>query len=569
MDLSIGKSRWLRISTLVAGIAVLVSACGTSTSTSDQPKNGGTLTFRLDADAQSMNPFEGASSDVSTARAIEWMWPNLYDADKNLNIVPGLADGMPTVSSDSLTYTVKLKKNAKWSDGSPITADDVVMTVKMQADPNLDTDSSFDWGELKSVEKVDQYTVKFVTNDPFAPFLANNLATFVAPASVYGKLDPAKMRKDPTNQNPGITGGPYTFVKWVPGSEIDLQANPNFYGGKPHIDKIVERIITNETAGAQALLNGDVGYSPEITSAARSSLKNQSAVKLYEYPDLAYYDVRMNLRAGHPFADKNVRLAFAYALDKDSIVKAATDGAGTTMWGDVPPASWAYDDTAVVKFTQDVSKAKGLMQTAGYTIGSNGIATKGGKPFTYDFCYRADKPQRQKAVEIMSDQLKAIGMNLKPKGIDFKVYYKGKAKGGCGLQTGEFDLGFAGWGLALDPDDYQIFSKAWIRPENNPSGENYTGFSSPELDALLNQERTTVKPTVDATKAARKTIFNQIQKILGGDVITYFMWADNSAQGFSSNVAGVVAGGKGTDMNYIDQFRNTQAFATWWLKNAK
>jgi peptide/nickel transport system substrate-binding protein len=569
MDQSIGKSRWLRVSTLVAGVAVLVSACGTSsTNTSDQPKNGGTLTFRLDADAASLNPFE-MGADVSTARAAEWLWPNLYDADKNLNIVPGLADGMPTVSSDSLTWTVKLKQNAKWSDGTPITADDVVSTVKIQADPNLDTDATFDWSPLKSVTKVDQYTVKFVTNDPFAPFLANNLATFVAPASVYGKIDPAKMRKDLTNQNPGIVGGPYTFVKWVPGSEIDLQANANFYGGKPHIDKIVERIITNETAGAQALLNGEVGYSPEITSAARSSLRNSSAVKLYEYPDLGYYDVRMNLRAGHPFADKNVRLAFAYALDKDSIVKAATDSSATTLWGDIPPASWAYDDTAVVKFAQDVNKAKGLMTTAGYTIGSDGVATKGGKKFVYDFCYRADKPQRQKAVEIMADQLKAIGMSLKPKPIDFKVYYKAKAKGGCGLQTGEFDLGFAGWGLSLDPDDYQIFSKAFIRPENNPSGENYTGFSSPELDALLNQERTALKSTDAATKAARKAIFNQIQKILGGDVITYFMWSDNSAMGFNSNVAGVVAGGKGNDMNYVDQGRNTQIFAQWWLKNAK
>src|SRR6267143_1013063 len=278
MDQSIGKSRWLRVSTLVAGVAVLVSACGTSsTNTSDQPKNGGTLTFRLDADAASLNPFE-MNADVSSARAAEWLWPNLYDADKNLNIVPGLADGMPTVSADALTWTVKLKQNAKWSDGTPITADDVVTTVKIQADPNLDTDATFDWGELKSVEKVDQYTVKFVTNHPFAPFLAANLATFVAPASVYGKIDPAKMRKDPTNQNPTVVGGPYTFVKWVPGSEIDLQANANFYGGKPHIDKIVERIITNETAGAQALLNGEVGYSPEITSAACSSLRNSSAV---------------------------------------------------------------------------------------------------------------------------------------------------------------------------------------------------------------------------------------------------------------------------------------------------
>src|SRR5260370_24386955 len=168
MDLSIGKSRWLRVSTLVAGMAVLLSACGGSSSTGQTITNGGTLIWALDADAQSLNPF--VAGDVPSVRAYGFIFPNLYQADKDLNITPDLADGMPSISSDQKVWTVKLRKNAKWSDGSPITADDVVMTVNMQNNPNLDTDAAFDWGELDNGAKGDPNTLKFTLNNLLSPF---------------------------------------------------------------------------------------------------------------------------------------------------------------------------------------------------------------------------------------------------------------------------------------------------------------------------------------------------------------------------------------------------------------
>src|SRR5207249_10916345 len=178
MDLSIGKSRWLRVSTLLAAAAMLASACGTTPSgTSETPKNGGTLIWALDADAQSLNPF--VAGDVPSVRAYGFLFPNLYQADKNLNIQPDLADGMPSISSDKKVWTVKLRKEAKWSDGSPITADDVVMSVNMQNNPALDTDAAFDWGELDKVEKFDANTVKFNLKDIVAPFQANDLLPLV------------------------------------------------------------------------------------------------------------------------------------------------------------------------------------------------------------------------------------------------------------------------------------------------------------------------------------------------------------------------------------------------------
>jgi len=237
--------------------------------------------------------------DVSSSRAIQFLFPNLYQADKNLGIVPDLADGMPTVSSDLKTWTVKIKTGARWSDGSPITANDVVKTVQIQANPNLDTDASFDWSPLTDpvtgVTAKDDHTVVFTLNTTFAPFLAVNLAGFIAPAAVYGSIDPAKMRTF-EQDHPTVTGGPFLFTSRTAGQEIDLAANPSYYAGKPHIAKIVEKIITNTTAAAQAVINGDVNWDPEVNGAAIDTVTAATGISSYVYADLAYYDVRFNDR---------------------------------------------------------------------------------------------------------------------------------------------------------------------------------------------------------------------------------------------------------------------------------
>jgi peptide/nickel transport system substrate-binding protein len=562
MDQSIGKSRWLRVSTLVAGIAVFLSACGGSSTTGTSITNGGTLIWALDADAQSLNPF--VAGDVPSVRAYGFLFPNIYQADKNLNITPDLADGMPSISSDRKVWTVKLRKDAKWSDGSPITADDVVMTVNMQNNPNLDTDAAFDWGELDKVEKVDANTVKFTLKDVFAPFLANNLLTFVAPASVYGKIDPAKQRTDPVSLNPTVSGGPYKFDKRVAGSEIDYVANTNYYLGRPHYDKAIAKVITDATAATNALINGDVAWHPALGeggSGAVTKAKAASGVQVHDYADLGYIDMRLNTRKGHLFDDVKTRQAMAYALDKPSIVQAATEGRGQVLWGDIVPASWAYDASSVVTYTQDLAKAKSLMQEAGWTIPADGsAATRAGKKFVGKIRVRAGKPQRIKAAQIISDQLKQIGMQLTPDPTDFKVFYKP-------IQAGDFDVAIAGFGLTVDPDDFTTFHSSQLQPEHK-SGNNWTGYSNPQLDSLIDQERATIKATDAETKAARKQIFNQMEKIISGDIVTYMLWADKSAMGWSSNVGGVVAGG-GDNVIYIDDARNTEVTAQWYSKNGK
>ena len=151
-------------------------------------------------------------------------------------------------------------------------------------------------------------------------------------------------------------------------------------------------------------------------------------------------------------------------------------------------------------------------------------------------------------------------MQLTPDPVDFKVFYKP-------VMAGTYDVAIAGFGLTLDPDDFTIMHSSQLQPEHK-QGQNWTGYMNPQLDTLIDQERSTIKDTDAATKAARKPIFNQIQKILGTDVVTYFLWADKATMTWSNNVGGVVAG-NGDNVIYVDQARNTEVFAQWYSKSGK
>jgi peptide/nickel transport system substrate-binding protein len=326
----------------------------------------------------------------------------------------------------------------------------------------------------------------------------------------------------------------------------------------------VFKIIPDASAAASAVANGDIGWEPDLPASAVDKLRGNAGVQVFEYPDLSYYDVRFNDRSDHLFGDKLVRQAFAYAIDKQAITKKVTGGHGVALWGDIPPESWAYDAAATVKYQRDVARAKQLMQSAGWSIGADGIATKAGKRFSASFYVRNDAPARAMAVGMIADQARAIGMELKPAPVPF---YNPADKSSFfdPLKKGQFDLAFTGFASAPDPDSFDIFHSSQLRPEHNPNGVNWTGYVNPQLDSLIEQERGTIGVNDTQTRLQRRQSFAQIERILGEDVVTYFMWADNNGQAFSSDVGGIKAGPGGSLID-VDYGRNVQVFADWYLR---
>jgi ABC-type transport system substrate-binding protein len=149
------------------------------------------------------------------------------------------------------------------------------------------------------------------------------------------------------------------------------------------------------------------------------------------------------------------------------------------------------------------------------------------------------------AVGIIAAQARAIGMDLQPTPVP---YYNPADKSSFfdPLKKGEYDIAFTGFASGADPDQYRIFDSSQLRPEKNPTGVNWTGYTNPELDALIGQGRMTLTGTDSETRAARRKVFSKIEQLLGKEVVTYFMWADDNGQAFSSDVGGVNTGSRGS-----------------------
>ena len=469
------------------------------------PRDGGTLNVAIGADPATMNRFLAA--DTASLRASAPLFPNLYQANPDLSISPDLAEAMPVLSADRKQWTVKLRRNARWSDGRAIVAEDVIATVAIQRNPALVTDVVFDWTMLEKVEKVDTRTIRFTLSQAYAPFLANSLCTFVVPAHIYGALDVARMAADPVSRLPPVTGGPFKFEKRTR-DEIDLSANGDYYARRPHLERIVLKIIPDPGTATSAVASGDLSWEPDLSSAALLKLRGTSGPTVRKYPDLSFYDVRFNDRPDHLFGDKLVRQAFAHAIDKDAVVKKVTSGNAVPLSGDITPQSWAFDSVAAVKYKFDVSTARKLMQQAGWQLGADGIASKAGKRFSTRFLVRSDAPARVMAAGLISSQARLIGMELVPTPI---TYYNPVDKTSFfdPLKKGEYDIAFTGFASGLDPDPFRVLHSSQLRPEHNPAGFNWTGYSNPALDRLIEQERSTLLPSDSQTRAARRKIFSR------------------------------------------------------------
>jgi peptide/nickel transport system substrate-binding protein len=541
---------------VLLGCLLVLAACDVPGQNS--PRNGGTLTVAIGADPATLNRFLAA--DAASLRASAPLFPNLYQANPDLSVSPDLAESMPVLSADKKQWTVKLRANARWSDGRKVVADDVIATVAIQRNPALVTDVVFDWTMLDKAEKVDDRTVRFTLTQPYAPFLANSLVTFVAPAHIYGALDVGRMAADPISRQPAVTGGPFKFDKRTT-DEVDLSANDDYYAGRPHFDRMVLKFIPDAGTAASAVANGDVSWEPDLSSAALLKLQGASGPVVRKYPDLSFYDVRFNDRPDHLFGDKLVRQAFAHAISKEALVKKVTGGNGTPLWGDIAPQSWAFDPSATVKYKFDVSLARRLMQQAGWQPGPDGIAVKAGKRFSTRFYVRSDAPTRVTAAGLVAAQARSIGMELVPTPVP---YYNPADKSSFfdPLKKGEYDIAFSGFASGLDPDQYRVFHSSQLKPERNPAGFNWTGYQSPVLDQLIEQERTTVLAGDSQTRVARRKIFSQIEKLLSEDVVTYFMWADDNGQAFSPNVVGI----GGQSLLQVDYGRNVRLFSDWYLQ---
>lgn len=534
------KIMWSTVSLALAS-SVALAGCGSQPaatpekpSTPAAPKavkvDGGDLVWGSIGEPSQLNPLW--ATDTASSDIYGLVLNGLYTVNQKLEPIPDLAEAMPEVSSDNLTWTVKLKKNVKFSDGQPLTADDVVFTFDIPLSKDYTGPRKSTFSKIKKVEKVDDYTVKFTLSEPYAPFLTGALSYPILPKHVLKDVAIKDMDKDKFSKSP-IGTGPYKLVEWKSGQYLKLERNDNYFDGKPNIATITYKIIPDANAMLAQLQAGELNYAPIQASdfkTAKAYEESSKKIKVLETPALSYTYIGWN-EANPLFKDKKVRQALTMAIDRKSIVDAILEGHGQIANVPQSTLSWAYNDKVPV-FNFDKEKAKKALAEAGWKPGADGILEKNGKKFEFELQTNQGNKAREQIATIVQQELKDVGIKVTPKIIEWSAFINQY------VNTRKFDAVILGWSLATDPDPTAIWHS-----KNIAKGLNFISYSNPAADKLMD-ENTKV---LDQNK--RKQIIGQIQSMIAEDQPYTFLYYPTSIVAVPSNLEGIENGPAGALYN--------------------
>src|SRR6267378_6188249 len=316
-----------------AGIVDFLEACGGgNTPTSQTPVKGGKLIEGTISDIATFNTLN--SGDTSSTQMITLLFDGLQSITAKGDNISMLASALPTVSSDQLTFTFKLRPNLKWSDGQPITADDVVFTYGLMYSPDTkDYVSRYRAlleGFLQSVTATDPQTVVFKFSKVLANFVDSNCRYGILPKHILGSATPKALNThDFFTKGPTASSGVFKFTRWDTGQQVVLERNDNYWAGAAHLDQYIWKVVTDAVVLAQQLKTGELDAGQPDASQF-DNLKTATNLTTTSFTQAGFVYYQFNLGAGtigaQLFGDKNVRKALHTALDRTSMAQAAYFG---------------------------------------------------------------------------------------------------------------------------------------------------------------------------------------------------------------------------------------------------
>jgi len=471
------------------------------------------------------------ASDSASHEVAGYVFNGLIRYDKDLKLEGDLAESWE-VSPDGLTIIFHLRRGVKWHDGAAFTSRDVLYTYRVTIDPKTPTAYADAFKQVSRAEAPDPYTFRVTYSKPFAPAL-ESWGVSVLPSHL---LEGKDITKSALSRHP-IGTGPYVFKEWVAGQKVTLEANPNYYEGRPYIGRYVYRIIPDNATMYMELTAGGVdmmGISPVQYQRQTNTPEFTDKFNKYRYPASAYTYLGYNLR--HPlFSDRRVRQALTCAINKDEIVHGVLLGMGQVAHSPYKPGTWAHNP-GVRGFDYNPDRARALLAEAGWLKkNSDGVLVKNGKPFRFTILTNQGNDQRLKTAVIIQNRLKAIGVEVKIRVIEWASFLSQF------IDKGKFDAVLLGWTIGQDPDLYDI----WHSSKTNPKELNFIGYRNPEVDRLLEEGR----GTFDMEK--RKRCYYRFQEILAEDQPYTFLYVPDALPVVSARFRGIVPAPAGISYNFI------------------
>ena len=422
----------------------------------------------------------------------------------SVDVEPGLAESWD-VSADGLTYTFHLRKGVKFHDGTPFNAPNYVKTIKRLLDKS-DPDSIFNtgpvesfiddtYGEVASYSATDDNTVVFKFKEVSGPFTTNLAMVWngvVSPTAV------TKFGKDFRNHPVGT--GPFIFKEYRQGDQVVLDANPNYWGGKPQVDRIVFKVIPDAQAALLAIKRGDVHILADVSVQTVPAARGDANLVVMNQPGLAVSGIALPNDIKF-FSDKRVRQALNYAVDKETLNKTLYQGLAQTMTSPLPSSQWGFDPS-LKGYPYDVEKAKKLLADAGYPNGFECELLSYSSPRGYN-------PAGAELAVAIQGYMQKIGVKVNIRKQEMGAFL-------AETRSGKYDKGMFTTGWSGDNGDPDNFVYPLFASPSMPVGDT-SHYKSADADKLMLEGRRT------ADHAKRLEIYKKVQAVIVEDAPWIFV----------------------------------------------
>lgn len=452
------------------------------------------------------------------------LFGSLVTVDEKGLPIPDLAEKWD-ISDDQLTYTYHLRKDLKFSDGSPMTADDVAFTWTIQFDKAYDGDSmvptlpvkgaqEYKEGKASSISGIkiiDPQTISITLEKPNATALVM-LGDKVLSKAYYGKdYKFGQLEYIKKLHSTPVGNGPYKLEKFIPGQEVRFVANENYYKGKPKTEHFIYK--TSEGDTWQYLETGEIDYSSfSATTENIDKLKSLGFVNIIPYTPSTYGYLQVNLEH-EQLKDKKVRQALTYGLDRQSIYVDANQGAGTVANIPSSPISWAYTEDGINPYKFDTEKAKQLLEEAGWKEGAGGIREKDGKQLSIHFLGSKSK-QTDIFIAVAKENFQAMGVKFEPE--VFADFNSLVSK----VDSGDYDLVAFSTPMLTDPSDGMVqFMDGEIK-----------GYDNPKFKELYD------KGLATSDIEERKKVYKEIFQLLNDELPIIFTNYKKTVYGYNGRI---------------------------------
>lgn len=472
--------RLARVACAAIMLTFSFNACGASSghSTSDST----TLVVGETTEPISLNPLMLEGTIAGMVGSL--LYSFLVTEDGNGNLVPDAATEVPSlanggISRDGLRLTYHLRHGIRWHDGQPLTARDCVFTFRAIMDARNNIPDRHGYDQIANVTAPDDSTLVVTLKHPYSPivdtFLALDANYPIVPAHLLEGL-PNLNTLDPARYTVGT--GPFRFVEWQRGDHITLAANDSYFRGKPHVQRVVMRIIPSATTLINQLRTHEIEMAPSLQDpTVERPLHGAAGLHIVTTPASGVTMLYLNTQAG-PTSDRALRRALALAVDRDGVMRHATQeafGSEHALRGlfgtyDSAPSFPAFDPAA----------ARAALDAAGWKMGPDGVRVKHGRRLSLTLIYMTSQSIFQIIATQLQEELHSVGADVAIRGYAPAQFISPAASGGP-IFGGRFDLAVMNVFAAAGPDAGSFF----ICSERAPSGFNLARLCDPRIDTVF------------------------------------------------------------------------------------